>query len=316
MPEVLIQDCSEARKDVEECASFLYHDFGQIVTPIMGGPSVMVNLTSRFPGSKIRLLGSSGKILKSTLLYTKKKRPLNSSDKKILVKFASALARGMGLSLPSSENDPLNYEEILPGAFEKGVEAKEDEENFTARRTKNPEFTFIELDLGNLVRNKVGAELLLPQIMSNASSFSSSPSTSTSDKKLFGVNFSELMYDEESGAIVRELFGYSLPQDEMKKATRNCISPNHNDTRPSMVVILQPLIWRNSTKMMGLISSEEDQALEEMYRGKTSTIEKKADNAAVVKNCMVIIYLCRARCYSTNCKFSSVLTNAQIKQLK
>lgn len=300
MLEVLLHDCSEAGKDIEECASNLYQDFGQIVIPIMGRPSVMVDFTSRFPRSKIRLLGSSEKILKTTLLYTKRNRPLKSADKRILVKFASALARGMNLTLPR-ENTLLNYEEMFPVIDKK---SEDDEETFEAKETKTPGFTFIEFDLNKLVQNKVGVDLLLPQIMSNVSSI-----PLTSDKKLHGVNISELMYDEETGAIVRTLFG--LPEDE-KKITRNCI--NHNDSRPSMDVILKPLIWRKSERMMNFISSEQDQALEEMYRG-GSTIEKKADNAAVVNNCIVITYLCKAHCYSTKCKFSSVLTNVQIKQL-
>ena len=305
MHEVLIPDCSEARRDIEECARYLYHDFGEIVIPIMGRPSVMVDFASKFPRSKIRLLGSSEKILKSTLLYTKKRRPLNKVDKRILVKFASALARGMNLDLPSSENVSANYEEL----FVDKNEAEEDEEIFEAKETKIPGFTFVEFDVDKLVQNIVGADLLQSQIFSTPIS-----SISTPDKKLFGVSFSELMYDKESGAIVRELFGYSLPESWTRKR-RNCISPNHNDTRPSMDVILKPLMWRNSTKMMDLISSEQDQALEKMYRGDTTTLEEKADNAAVVNNCTILTYLCKAHCYSTKCKFSSVLTNVQIKQL-
>ena len=311
MHEILVPDCSEARKNIEQCASYLYHDFGQIVTPIMGGPSVMVDFASRFPRSKIRLLGSSKKFLKSTLLYTNKKRPLGNQDKRMLVKFASALARGMNLPLPSSENAPLNYEEIFPGKESK--EEEDDEENFEPKETKTPEFLFIEFDLNNLVKNKVGAELILPQIMSNnVSPLIPLPS----DKKLLGVNFSELLYDKESGAIVRELFGYSFLDTETKKMRKNCISPNHTDTRPSMDVIFKPLVWRNSAKIMSLISKEQDQALENMCRGETTTIKKCADNAALIHNFTVITYLCEARCYSTRCKFSSVLTNVQIKQLK
>lgn len=233
---------------------------------------------------------------------------MNSADKRILVKFASALVRGMDLSLPSSENDPLNYEEIFPDTSKKNEGEEEDEEKFEVKKTKKPDFIFIEIDLNDLVRKKVGVDFMLPTIMNL------SPSTFTSDKKLFGVKFSELMYDEESGAIVRELFGYPPPEGEMKKM-RNCI--RHDDTRPSMDLILKPFFWRNSTKMMGFISAEQDQALEEMYRGETTTVvEKKADNAAVVNNRTYLTYLCKAHCYSTKCKFSSVLTNTQIKRLK
>nr|BDV50234.1 MAG: wsv137-like protein [Chiromantes dehaani nimavirus] len=305
MHEVLIQDCSETRKDIEECASYLCHDFGQFVIPLMGGPSATVDFAFRFSKSKIRLLGSSEKILKCTLLYIKRKRPLNKLEKRLLVKFASALARVMNLSLPSSEKTiPLNYEEIFPVTnIKKNEEEEDDEENFEVKKTKISGLTFIEFDLDNLVQNNVGIDLMLPQI---TKSLSSTPPTS--DKKLFGMNLSELMYDEESGAIVRELFG-----DDMTKM-KNCIS--HDDTKPSMNVILKPLVWRQSAKMMNLISREQDQALEEMYRGETTTIEKKADNAAVVNNCTVITYLCKAHCYSTRCNFSSVLTNMQIKQLR
>nr|BDT63482.1 MAG: wsv137-like protein [Sesarmops intermedium nimavirus]GBG35622.1 wsv137-like protein [Sesarmops intermedium nimavirus] len=313
MHEVLIQDCSETRKDIEECASYLCHDFGQFVIPLMGGPSATVDFASRFSKSKIRLLGSSEKILKCTLLYVKKKRPLNKLEKRLLVKFASALARVMSLSLPTSSSEktiPLNYEEIFPVTnIKKNEEMEDDEEIFEAKKTKISGLTFIEFDLDNLVQNNVGVDLMLPQI---TKSLSSTPPTS--DKKLFGVNLSELMYDEKSGTIVRELFGYPLPVKEDMKKLKNCIS--HDDTQPSMNVILKPLVWRQSAKMMNLISREQDQALEEMYRGETTTIEKKADNAAVVNNCTVITYLCKAHCYSTRCKFSSVLTNMQIKQLR
>nr|AKS10603.1 wsv137-like protein [Metopaulias depressus WSSV-like virus] len=311
MLQVLIPDCSEAKKNIEESASYLHNDFGQIITPIMGHPFVMVNFVDRFPKSKILLLGSSDKILKSTLLYTKRMHSLKSEDIRLLIKFASALARGMNLSLPSSEYDPLNYEEIFPDTIKKSDKEEEDEAKFKVKKTKTPRYIFIEFDLNKLVRDKVGVDLILPQFMSNVS-----PLSSTSDKKIYGVNFSELMYDEESGAIVRELFGYPLSKSEMKKV-RNCIFPNHNDARPSMDVILMPLVWRNSAKMVNFVSREQDQALEEMYRGEITTIvEKKANNAAVINNRTVITYLCKARCYSTKCAFSSVLTNMQIKQLK
>lgn len=72
MLEVLLPDGCETKKDIEKCASYLYSNFGSVVVPIMGH-NVMVEFTFRFPGSKIRLLGSSEKKFKSALLYAKKK---------------------------------------------------------------------------------------------------------------------------------------------------------------------------------------------------------------------------------------------------
>ena len=95
MHKVLVQDCSAEHMDIEECASCLYHDFGQIVMPIMGGPAAMVDIGAKFHKSKIRLLGTCDKILMNVLLYTQQKA--NAEDRRLLVKLASALARGINL---------------------------------------------------------------------------------------------------------------------------------------------------------------------------------------------------------------------------
>ena len=112
--EILIRDCSAERKDMEECASNLYHDFGQLVTPILGGAAAVVDIVARFHKPKIRLIGTSDKMLKNVLFYNR--RQLNADDKRLLVKLTNALARGMNLKLVAfspSENPPLDFDSIF-----------------------------------------------------------------------------------------------------------------------------------------------------------------------------------------------------------
>ena len=303
MFEVLIPYCSKKNENIEECATNLYSNFGLMVMPIM--KPVMADFVHTFPESKIFLLGSSEKILKTTIFNTKRKRPLSNDEEKTLVKFASALAIAMNISLPFSvKKVPLHYEEIFARIEKKNDNTK------AAQESKTPGYTFIEFDLNSLIQSH-NANAVYSQVMRD-DFFQPTPNSILNTKQLFGVNFSELIYDEESGVIIRNLFGSPLPRGEIRKK-RNCISPDHKDSVPSMDLILKPLIWRNSPKTMRFISKEQDRALEEMcISGKSNTIEKRGDNAAMINNSTVLLYLCFAHCYSTKCNFSSYLSNSLI----
>lgn len=329
MHQVLLPDCSEAMMKLEYCANLMVHDFIEIVIPIMGGVSSIVEMAARFPKSKIRLLGSCDGILKNVLFFytNKKKQPLSRIDKSILVKLGSAIARAMNLTLPipSSNKYPLfNFEEIFFNSPPKNDdESFFNYENIKTEETPSGGLKSISFDFNKLIEFKVGEVVNESLFVSCWEEISAS---SSSDQKLLGVKLRDLMYDEEAAGVVRNIFGPDMPDsDTTGRKNFQCIHPQHNDTKPSMSICIKPMFWRNSTKMSDRISQDMDKALETLYRtgsysasAKNIIIQKKADNAAICNNCNypIITYVCKAICYSTKCKFASLLTNEQIKQLK
>ena len=171
-----------------------------------------------------------------------------------------------------------------------------------------------------MVKSKIGTDLMLSKVVDECKNGGALIEVETPGKKILGVGLAELMYDKESDRIVRELFshGSSFLPSEIVKIKKNCIAPDHDDSNPSMEVSFIPMYWRKSTKVSSHLSAEEDRKLEEMYYhgvlGNSTTINNNNNNNNNIKD--IILYVCRAKCYSSNCGFSSILRNDQIKLLK
>ena len=310
----LIHDCSDQQMDMEQCARCLCLDFNQLVTPAVGGQFALANLAATFKSSMVILLGTPDKKLRHVLFYSK--QAINTKHHKMmLVRFASALARGMNLSMTAYSplnNPPRDFDSIFSGNFSVGSPA----DDLEAKETPNGGLTYIALDLNRLIQITVGTDLLLPEAMDECQKGAvSEVETPPPSGRLSNVSIDELRYDKESGRIVRDLFcqGSTFLPCEVVKVRKNCIAPDHNDSNPSMDVSFHPLSWRKSSKVMNSLSAEDDKKLEQMYY---SGVPGNYDNSFTVNNRFVILYMCRAKCYSTKCRYLSVLNNDQIKLLR
>nr|BDT62701.1 MAG: wsv137-like protein [Metapenaeus ensis nimavirus]GBG35451.1 wsv137-like protein [Metapenaeus ensis nimavirus] len=325
MHEILLSNCSGVNVDIMECALACTDDFAQIVTRVVGGVREMTELSSALPGAKIRMVGS-GKKLIAILMYHSERRPLDSVTKKRLLCLVNGLSRAAGITLPTSKatsapvSKIINYDEEFSKISGSAIKMGSMNDPLELR-TFGRGWSYVELDLDRLVRTKIGTELILPRLFSEQTSSEQQQKDhyclSSQAVKVNGIDIAMLLYDDEAGATLRNVF-LSKPEETVKKLVR-CIAEDHNDSNPSMELTLVPYYWRTSKKIS--VNLETDKALMEIYLTGISpsvTVTKIADNAAVnvVDNLTLLLYVCSAKCYSTKCGLTTTLTNDEIKLLR
>lgn len=310
---VLIEDCSEAALNMEECAEKFYSDFNQLVTSAMGGQGRLMQVSSQFPGSRIRFLGD-GDILKFVLFRVHRK--IEDKDRRLLTRLANGVARGMGATLPLPKiRYPLDFDQVFV-QVDCVTQPKFDFDNIRAREMPSG-LKYIDFDFEKLVTVNVREALnkSLEEAMTSADA-QEEEDTRQSAGVIRGVKISNLIYDDASAAIARNFFGPDMPErNANSRKNYTCINPEHDDRNPSMTVGLRPMFWRSSTKICSRLSPGVEAALEDLYRGgKPASVTRVSDNAAKAKGNIILMYVCTAKCYA--CNFSSMLTNDQIKQIK
>nr|BDT63064.1 MAG: wsv137-like protein [Trachysalambria curvirostris nimavirus] len=306
MLEILL--CTEAGADMLECANACVRNFSRVVRSVTGALHDMTGLSSQLPGSKICLSGS-GNTLKEVLFYSRGERFLDCQIRKKLVSLANALGRSACLSLSTIQPSLLHN-------FDFSVFESEEEESVILRTVKGRDY--IVLDFSRLILDKISIDMLLPRLETRVAESSLEIFRPIPSKKLNGIELSKLLYDDTAGSVIRNIF-MSMPENVVKKTVR-CIAEEHTDSTPSMRLTLKPFYWRYSKKID--IAPGLDIALEEMYRSSSSSssshprITREADNAVRVNGHVILLYICSARCYSTNCDLDTILTNDKIKEIK
>lgn len=116
-----------------------------------------------------------------------------------------------------------------------------------------------------------------------------------------GKTCKDMILNETDVSMMKKLFQHRLRSGEEESETICCLNPDHNDTRPSMRVIVSPFTWRKSKKIV--VDEETNEELMDLYYkggGMGTKFTYISDNAVrdTRTDRIYILYNVIKKCYS------------------
>lgn len=138
-----------------------------------------------------------------------------------------------------------------------------------------------------------------------------------------GLPLDSLKYNKMAVTAITRAFGHITGIPDTNIPSRNtirCVSSEHHDASPSMVLFLQRDFWKRSKSLVAKMSEEELKLVKEAsadparYDTRIASTDIEFYNTLDLKNLTILLYVVRGYCRS--CNYSTILSCSQLCRAK